>query len=104
MGAERWTIDPRYLRAFGTWFNVDLIESWDETWIAQTAATMASSCPGDPEEIGAAFARALDGWSPEVVLSFVEASDVDWLADDEAEDRLRQVLSAAVAWAERQRR
>ena len=87
---------PEFLRVFGTWFEVDLIDLSDDAEVKSTAGSVAADLLRQDEtadEIAAAVSEMLAEWGPDTAAAFVDASGVDWLADEASEEQLKSILS-----------
>ena len=94
---------PVFLQAFGTWFNVDQVDLSDDAEVTSTAGAVASELLQQGEtadEIAAAVSETLANWGPAAAAAFIEATDVDWLADDAAEEQLKSILAEIAEAAE----
>ena len=94
---------PTFLRVFGHWFNVDLINLSDDGEVTSAAGTVAADLLQEGEtadEIAASVAEVLAQWSPATATAFIEATDVDWLADEATEEQLKSILAEVAEAAE----
>ena len=94
---------PTFLRVFGNCFNVDLIDLSDDAEVTSTAGAVAADLLQEGEtadEIAAAVSETLAQWSPATAMAFIEATDVDWLADEATEEQLKSILTEIAEAAE----
>jgi hypothetical protein len=86
---------PRFLQVFATWFNADLVDLQDAAAVTDAAGTAAADLlrQGEtPEGVAGAVAGMLADWTPATAMAFIEATDVDWLADAGMEAQLKGIL------------
>ena len=89
-------IDPAFYRAFGTWLNADTIDFNDRPDLLRQARMLAGAVHDEVQDLPALIKGLTDYLAhpvPEVTRILMDISNVDWLADEEAQQVLREALT-----------
>ena len=92
------------LAVFGTWFNVDTIDYKDPQSLVSLGGTVVAELVQrgmEAEDIADLLTHILADWTPDTAMAFVNASDVDWLADPVALAKLKLILQEMTNLARR---
>lgn len=92
-------IDPKFFNVFGAWFNVDLIDLDDLQEVRSVAGTCASDLSKqipDLDTLIADLSRMLEQWNPQIVMQFMNVTDVDWLFSEQTEQTLKYVIAEVI--------
>jgi hypothetical protein len=87
-------LDDTFFRVFTAWFHCDLLPN-DDAEIVKLAGICASDLHNQKrnlEGIASDLQRLLANWQPKDAWPFSDASNTDWLADDEMEQLLLKTL------------
>ena len=92
-------LDSKFFTIFGAWFNVDLIDLNDRREVMRTAGVCASDLMKhvpDTQDLIHRLSVTLSNWNSKIVLQFINATDTDWLYNQETEQQLKEVLREIV--------
>src|SRR5262245_48019148 len=92
-------LDQDFFHIFDTWFNCDVIDLYD----SQEVESAARACAGelnrshfDLENLIAQLTKVLETWDPQIIMKFINATNVDWFFDQKTEQILKEILSIII--------
>ena len=97
--------DPMFFRLLGTALHADLIDASNIEQLKERAVdcafdlTQKLSDPARLDEIidGLTQILAAPAWAPDFIMQAIDSTNVDWLADEQAEADLRTALRQLMA-------
>jgi hypothetical protein len=97
--SETGMFDGPFFGVFGAWFNVDLIDLTNAKEVKTTAGVCASDLMKkypNPDKLIAELQDTLAHWNSNTVTPFMNATDTDWLFDQETEQVLKDIISEII--------
>ena len=92
-------LDDTFFSVFTAWFHVDLIPDDDEIETLKLAGICASDLHRKKRNLGGIaqdLSEMLARWDSKNAMPFIDATTVDWLADEKTEKLLRKILEQLV--------
>ena len=92
-------IDPAFIRSFGVWLNADAIDLCDRSDLLRQAESCAIAVHdevSDLESLILALTEYLANPTLEESSELMESSIMDWMAGEEEQQALRDVLGAII--------
>ncbi len=88
-------IDPVFFEEFTAWFHADLIDADDQEKLREAAHFCASALSqrANPDDLINYLSGFLKAWHQDMIMRCIEATDVDWLADEEEEGLLKYIVT-----------
>jgi hypothetical protein len=92
-------VHPLVLSVFGTWFNVDTIDYENLKSLVSLGGTVVTELVRrgmTAQEVADQLTTTLSEWTPAIAMAFIDATDVDWLADPVALAKLKLILQEMI--------
>ncbi|WP_394831114.1 hypothetical protein LVJ94_31840 [Pendulispora rubella] len=93
------SLDPAFVTVLTSWFNLDSVDMGDKEELIATANVAAIDLARRYLRKNSSLAplvseieESISSWRPDFVAQIINATSVDWLADDEYENTLREIV------------
>lgn len=88
-------MEDKIFNVFSAWFDSDLVNVDSPQEVEDAAASCAADLVRNLPDIEAVITRLTEmqsNWTPDLVLRFISAGQIDWLYDKPTEQVLKRVL------------